>query len=193
MRFRIPLEFSVGILAAPTLLLLLPPLHLPIYGIFVFWGGTFLLGSPNAEGVKKMVPPAILGTIFGLVTVYLFGLFDTLIGGGVAGATITNIIILFVVVTILVYFARIPMFAAIAAAFCSFAVFVAVVFGLPAIQGFGPSGAAGSLTSLIGFWLAATIVCVLGPFFAWASVALTNPSGAPASEKAVEAEATRTN
>jgi len=61
MRFRIPLEFSVGILAALTLLLTLAPLNLPIYGIFVFWGATFLLGSPNLEGVKKMVPPAILG------------------------------------------------------------------------------------------------------------------------------------
>jgi len=183
MRFRIPLEFSVGILAALTLLLTLAPLNLPIYGIFVFWGATFLLGSPNLEGVKKMVPPAILGTIFGVVTLLLFQYIDPIAGTSVPLATLINIIILFVIVTLLVYCARIPMFATIAAAFCSFAVFVATATGA-VFNGPAPH-------NLFNFWWAATLMCCAGPFFAWASVALTNPTTAPASEKAIETEASK--
>src|SRR5713226_9604254 len=96
LRSRIPLASSVGILGALTLLLALAPLNLPIYGIFVFWGGTFLLGSPNLEGVKKMVPPAILGTIFGVVLLLLFQYIDPIAGTSVPLATLINIIILFV-------------------------------------------------------------------------------------------------
>jgi uncharacterized protein DUF1097 len=182
MRLRIPLEFSVGILAALTLLLLLPPLNFPIFGIFVFWGGTFLLGSPNLEGVKKMVPPAILGTIFGVGTLLLFQFIDPIAGGSVPLVTLVNIVILFVVVTLLVYCARIPGFATIAAAFCSFAVFVATATG--AWNGLAPH-------NLFNFWLAATLMCCAGPFFAWASVALTRPATAPTREKEIEAEASK--
>ncbi len=181
MRLRLPLEFSVGILAALTLLLLLPPLNMPIFGIFVFWGAAFLLGSPNLEGVKKIVPPAILGTIFGVGTLYLFGLIDPSIGGGVPGVTLVNMVILFIVITLLVYCARIPGFSTIAAAFCSFAIMVATAF---AKLGFAPN-------NLFNYWLAATLMCCAGPFFAWASVALTRPAAAPAREKAIEAEASK--
>ena len=81
MRLRLSLEISIGLLAALTLLFTLPPLNFPIFGIFVFWGGTFLLGSPNIEGVKKMVPPAILGTIFAVGTFLLFQAAAPLAGG----------------------------------------------------------------------------------------------------------------
>lgn len=178
MRLRLPLEFSVGILAALTLLFTLKPLNFPIFGIFVFWGAAFLLGSPNLEGVKKLVPPTILGTIFGIGTIQLFLWAAPIAGGNVLLGTLVNMVILFVVVTVLVYFARITIFSTIAAAFCAFAVFVATVAGN---YGLAPNGLAP--INLFNFWLAATLMCCLGPFFAWASVALTRPAAAPAIEK----------
>jgi len=183
MRLRLPLEFSVGILAALTLLLTLAPLNLPIYGIFIFWGGAFLLGSPNLEGVKKLVPPAILGTIFGVGTLLLFQYIDPIAGGSVPLVTLVNMVILFVIVVLLVYCARIPGFATIAAAFCSFAVLVATA------NGAGLNGPAPH--NLFNFWWAATLMCCAGPFFAWASVALTRPATAPTREKEIEAEASK--
>jgi len=174
MRLRLSLEFSVGILAALTLLLTLPPLNFPIFGIFVFWGGAFLLSSPNLEGVKKMVPPTILGTIFGVVLFLLFQWAAPIAGGNVLLGTLVNMVILFVVVTVLVYCARIAIFSTIAAAFCAFAVFVATA--ITGSYGLAPH-------NLLNFWLAATLMCCLGPFFAWASVALTRPATAPAIEK----------
>jgi hypothetical protein len=174
MRLRLPLEFSVGILAALTLLFTLQPLNFPIFGIFVFWGAAFLLGSPNLEGVKKLVPPTILGTIFGIGTLQLFQWAAPIAGGNVLLGTLVNMVILFVVVTVLVYFARIAIFSTIAAAFCAFAVFVATA--ITGSYGLAPH-------NLLNFWLAATLMCCLGPFFAWASVALTRPATAPAIEK----------
>lgn len=178
MSFRLPLEFSIAILAALTLLLTLSPLNFPIFGIFIFWAGAFLLSSPNLEGVKKMVPPAILGTIFGVGTFLLFQFAAPLAGGSTILGLLINMVILFVVVALLVYCARIAIFSTIAAAFCSFAVFVATAaggFGLPP-------------HNLFNFWLAATLMCCLGPFFAWASVALTRPAVAPTREKMIEEE-----
>ena len=183
MRLHLPLEFSVGILAALTLLFTLPPLNsFAIFGIFIFWGAAFLLGSPNLEGVKKLVPPTILGTLFGIGTYYLFLKASPAIGvgGNVYLSTLVNGVILFVVVTVLVYFARIPIFSTIAAAFCAFATFVATVYG-----GFGIGTAP---YTPFNAWLAATLMCCLGPFFAWASVALTRPATAPAVEKKIEEE-----
>lgn len=180
MRLRLPLEFSVGILAALTLLFTLKPLNFPIIGIFIFWGAAFLLGSPNLEGVKKLVPPTILGTIFGIGTIQLFTSAAPIAGGNAFLDTLVNMVILFVVVTVLVYFARIAIFSTIAAAFCAFAVYVATYAG-----GFGFGNAP---YSLLNFWLTATLMCCLGPFFAWASVALTRPATAPAREKKLEEE-----
>ncbi len=181
MRLRLPLEFSIGILAALTLFLTLPPLNFPVFGIFILWAATFLISSPNLEGVKKLVPPVILGTIFGVVTFFLFQLADPLGGTNVLLVTLINMVILFIVVTILVYFARIPVFSTIAAAFCSFAIFVATAAG-----GFGLAP-----HNLFNFWLAATIVSCLGPFLGWLSVVLTRPETAPATEKNIEAESVR--
>lgn len=178
MRLRLSLEFSIGILAALTLLLTLPPLNLPIFGIFVFWGAAFLLSSPNLEGVKKLLPPAILGTVFAVGTFLLFQLAAPLSGGNTLLGTLVNMVIFFAVVTLLVYCARIPIFSTIAAAFCSFAVLVATAAGSYGLQ---PH-------NLFNFWLAATLVCCLGPFFAWVSVILTRPATAPPIEKKIEEE-----
>ncbi len=175
MRLRLSLEISIALLAALSLLLTLPPLNFPIFGIFVFWGGAFLLGSPNLEGVKKMVPPAILGTIFAVATFLLFQAAAPLAGGSLLGGTLVNMVILFVVAALLVYCARIPAFSTIAAAFCSFAVFVGTAAGS---YGLEPHG-------LFNFWLAATLMCCLGPLFAWASVALTRPASAVVVEETV--------
>lgn len=159
----IPLEFTVAILAGLTIPLFVHA-SLPIWALFVTWGGTFLLGKPNPEGIKAMTPPLIAGTIFGAIFLGLLFTIDPIAG---SNAELANCILLFVVVLVVMYLAKIPALAVIPAMFFGFACMVGVAFVMKA----------GSVQELMAPWIYATVAVLLGPVFAWLSIVFTFPSG----------------
>lgn len=162
----VPLEWSVSLLAGFTILLLVYA-KLPIWALFVSWGGTFLLQKPNLEGIKQMWPPLIAGTVFGAIFLALLFTIDPQVG---SNAVLVNGIILFVVVLIVMYAGRIPALGLIPVMFFGFASIIGVALG----------AGASSVDALVAPWIRATIALLLGPVFAWLSIVFTFPSSSAA-------------
>jgi len=166
---RISVEIAAAILASLTALLTLPPLYMPILAIYITWGGTFLLGSPTLEGIKKMWPPIILGTSGAVLILILFQWGASISGGNLVASTLIDMAVLFIVPAILLYLGRLPIFSVVAAIFLAAASLFATAAG-----GYGPAP-----HNLFTFWLSATLMCCLGPVVAWATMKLTLPVAAP--------------
>ena len=114
----IPLEWVCATLAALTIPLFIYA-KLPIWATFVTWAGAFLV-APNMEGIKKMYPTLIVGTVSGVVFFALAFTIDPIAGSVV----LANSAIVFVMSLALLYLARVPAFALAPGMFFGFACYV---------------------------------------------------------------------
>ncbi len=155
----IPIEWVCATLAALTIPLFVYA-KLPIWATYVTWGGTFLV-APNMEGVRRMFPTLIVGTVSGVIFFALAFTIDPIAGSVV----LANSAIVFVLALALLYLARIPALALVPGIFFGFACYVGVAL----------AAHANSIPALFAPWVYATIALLLGPILAWLSVALTFP------------------
>jgi hypothetical protein len=155
----IPLEWVCATLAALTIPLFIYA-KLPIWATFVTWAGAFLV-APNMEGIRKMYPTLLVGTVSGVVFFALTFTIDPIAGSVV----LANSAIVFVMSLALLYLARIPVFALAPGMFFGFACYVGVAL----------AAQANSIPALFAPWIYATIALLLGPILAWLSIALTFP------------------
>ncbi len=170
---RIPLEWVCATLAALTIPLFVY-VRLPIWATYVTWGGAFLV-APNMEGIRKMFPTLIVGTVSGVIFFALVFTIDP-IAGSVA---LPNSAIVFVIALPLLYLGRIPAFALLPGIFFGFACYVGVAL----------AAQANTIAALFVPWVYATVAVLLGPVLAWLSVALTLPREVQASAGSVVAPA----
>lgn len=153
----IPLEWVCATLAALTIPLFIY-VKLPIWATFVTWAGAFLVG-PNMDGVKKLFPTLILGSLSGVLFFSVAFKFDPLIGSALIG----NIIIVFLLTLALLYLSRISIFSLAPGIFFGFACYVGVAL----------TAQVSTIPALFAPWVYATGALLLGPPLAWLSIALT--------------------
>jgi len=174
----LPLEIPVSVLAALTVLLTLPPLNLPIWATFISWAGTLLLGKRGGEGIRKMWPPLILGTIWGILSTLFLSMIIPLVhaeGDQLLVTMITMGVVAVAAATLLIL-SRIPLLSVTPGAFLGFAVVDASV-----------ADGLGSLHTLLMIWLSASLMLLLGPVLAWAAGKLAFPRAVSTSQTLPEA------
>ncbi|MGH9646421.1 MAG: DUF1097 domain-containing protein [Bryobacteraceae bacterium] len=155
----IPMEWFVATLAALTIPLFVFG-KLPIWATYVTWAGAFLVG-PNMEGIRKLFPTLIVGTVSGVVFFALAFTIDPITGS----VALTNSIIIFVMALALLYLARVPVFGLVPGIFFGFACYVGVALAAQAT----------TIPALFVPWIYATVALLLGPPLAWLSVVLYLP------------------
>lgn len=170
MKFQLPHEISASIVALATVFLTMSPLYMPTWAIFITWAGTFLLGGPSRENISKMVIATTVGTVFGVVALYLNTVISTHLGGGSFVQTLTLSIIIFVVNASLLTTGRIHVFSLIPGMFFGFASVTATHLGG---FGFAPGNLAAAAIS-------SAAMCALGPIAAYLGLRLMNPGRIPA-------------
>lgn len=173
---RIPIILTSSVLAGLTVLLTVPPLNMPNWVIFVTWGATFLLGSPNIEGIKKLWPPLLAGTSLGVAFLWFYRLGTSSVGGNIVLSTVLAGVIVFCITVVVFLLSRISIFSVMGAMFIGFPMLVGTAVGG---FGFAPH-------SLFTFWVSATLMSFLGPVLAWASEKLTLPVPTTATEQQVK-------
>jgi energy-coupling factor transporter transmembrane protein EcfT len=67
-----PAEIVASLLAATTVLISLPPYHLPPWAIFIGWAGTFAMGGPTKENLKRIWLVMPIGSIAAFLIVLGF-------------------------------------------------------------------------------------------------------------------------
>ena len=155
----IPLEWVCAFLAALTIPLFVYA-KIPVWATYVTWGGAFLV-APNMEGIRKMFPTLIVGTISGVIFLALTFTLDPIVGAPV----LANSIIVFVMALALLYLARIPALTLVPGVFFGFACYVGVAL----------AAQANSIPGLFAPWIYSTAALLLGPVLAWLSIVLTFP------------------
>jgi hypothetical protein len=152
---RLPAEIVASLLAATTVIIALPPYHLPPWAIFISWAGTFAAGGPKPEVLRKIWPAMPVGATYALAIVLAFqGVSGYLTGWAFTAAQMA---IIFSLNTCLMYTGRIPAFSFIPGMFFGFASFFATFFG-----DFGPAPGNPFMA-----WIATVSMTMLGPAFAW--------------------------
>ncbi len=150
----IPMEWYIAVLAALSI-----PLgvytNLPIWATYVTWAGAFLV-APNLEGIRKLYPTLILGTVSGAIFFALTFRIDPM----VSAPTLANALIIFAMALGLFYLARVPLFGLIPGIFFGFSCYVGVAM----------AAQASTIPALFAPWVHATVALLLGPPLAWISV-----------------------
>ena len=163
----IPMEWFVATLAALTIPLFVYA-KLPIWATYVTWAGAFLV-APNMEGIRKLYPTLIVGTVSGVIFFMLAFTIDPIVGS----VALPNGVIIFMMTLALLYLARIPAFGLIPGIFFGFACYVGVAL----------AAQASTIPALFVPWIYATGALLLGPPMAWLSVVMYVPrelqAGAP--------------
>ena len=160
-----PAEIVASLLAVTTIVISLPPYHLPPWAIFISWAGTFAAGGPSAPVLRKIWPTMPIGSFFAFLIVLCFGIASQHFQG--TGFILAQMAILFCLNTALMLTARIPGLGFIPGMFFGFASFFATFFG-----GFGPVPHDPVAA------LAATILMnALGPAYAWINARFSAPHG----------------
>ena len=178
MRTGLPHEVSASIVAFATVFLLMSPLGMPTWAIFVTWAGTFLQGGPSRANAISMLTATTTGAGFGVVAVLLNRETGTMFGTGAFARTLALGVVIFVVNGTLLATGRLRPFALVPGMFFGFASLFATYFG-----GFGFD--AGNLGAA---FVSAAGMCALGPLCAALGLRLTFASPAapererPASE-----------
>lgn len=157
MRERIPHEIVASILAAASVMLSLQPTNFPQWAIFISWAGTFAMGGPTKENLKKIWPVMPLGSLTGMIIVWCF----QFTGWGPLG----HMLIIFVFNALMMSLGRTRLFRFVPGMFLGFASFFATYFG-----GWGPAKG-----NLLAAFIAVVIMNFLGPIFAWLTSKLTFP------------------
>ena len=161
---NLPTEVAASLLAATTVLISLPPLHLPPWAIFIAWAGTFAAGGPTRDVLKKIWPAMVLGSSVALLIVLTFDLASNFFSGW--SFTVAQMVIIFVLNGLMIATARLtPVFSFVPGMFFGFASFFATDFG-----GFGPVA-----HNHWWAWVACVSMNALGPIFAWLNVKLQEP------------------
>lgn len=130
MRRYLP-EFVASGLAVTTVLIALPPYHLPPWAIFISWAATFAMGGPTRENLYKIWPVMPIGSLFAFFIVLGFTAASHLTSG--ITLIICQMLILFVFNASMMALARLPGLGFIPGMFFGFASYFATMFG-----GFGP-------------------------------------------------------
>ncbi|WP_262057641.1 DUF1097 domain-containing protein [Streptomyces sp. STR69] len=175
-RIRLPHEVSASIVAFATVFLLMSPLKMPTWAIFITWAGTFLQGGPSRSNAIAMVTATTTGAGFGVVAVLLNRQTGTMFGTGAFAQTLALAVVVFVVNGTLLTTGRLKPFALIPGMFFGFASLFATYFG-----GFGYD--AGHLDAA---FVSAAAMCALGPLCA--SLGLRLMFTPPPKEKQYETE-----
>jgi hypothetical protein len=152
---RLPVEVVASLLAATTVLISLPPYHLPPWAIFISWAGTFAAGGPTPAVLRKIWPAMPVGSTYALLIVLAFNVVSRHLTG--AALVAAQMAIIFLLNTCLMYTGRIPLFSFIPGMFFGFACYFATLFG-----NFGPTPGDPFMA-----WIAAVSMTMLGPAFAW--------------------------
>ena len=162
MRISLPHEVSASIVAFATVFLLMSPLHMPTWAIFITWAGTFLLGGPSKANAVKLITATTTGAAFGVAAILLNRATGGMFGDSEFGSTVALGLVIFVVNGTLLATGRIRVFSLIPGMFFGFASLFATYFG-----GFGfDSG------NLAAAYLSAVAMCALGPLCAYLGLRL---------------------
>ncbi|MFI6935315.1 DUF1097 domain-containing protein [Streptomyces sp. NPDC050287] len=177
-RITLPHEVSASIVAFATVFLLLSPLHMPTWAIFITWAGTFMQGGPSIANAISMITATTTGAGFAVVAVLLNRETGTMFGTGEFAQTLALGVVIFVVNGTLLATGRLKPFALIPAMFFGFASTFATYFG-----GFGYDGG-----NLGASFVSAAGMCALGPLAATLGLRLMFAPPATEPEPAKEYE-----
>ena len=150
-----PHEVVASLLAVTTVLMVQLPWHLPVWAIFISWAGTFAMGGPTPENLKRIWPTLPVGSIAGFLVVTGFGMAGQNFSG--SSLVIAAMVILFCLNAGMMLVARLPGFNFIPGMFFGFASFFATLFG-----GFGPTPK--DPLAALGIVI---IMNAIGPVYAW--------------------------
>ena len=149
---KLPAEIVASTLAVTTLFI---PAHLPPWAIFITWAGTFAVGGPKPEILRKIWPTAALGACVACVIVLGFKFAATHLSGG--ALTLAQCAILFCLNSAMMALGRFEPLSLVPGMFFGFASYFATYFG-----GFGP------VPHDPLFALGAVMLMnALGPLYAW--------------------------
>jgi hypothetical protein len=161
-----PGEIVASLLAGTTVLISLPPYHFPPWAIFIGWAGTFAMGGPTKENLKRIWLVMPIGSIAAFLIVLGFILASKHFSG--TSFIIAQIVILFCLNAGMMLLARLPGLGFIPGMFFGFASYFATMFG-----GFGPVPH-NPLAALV----AVVPMNALGPFYAWLNARFAAAHGA---------------
>lgn len=156
MRPRIPNEIVSSVLAATTAFIGGNALNLPVWGIFIGWAATYLVGGPTRATFVRLYPAMAAGSTFALLIVLLDGWFGSALGAGRVAEDAVLALAILVVNTALMYSGRARVLALVPGMFLGFASYFATVFG-----GFGFAA-----HNPFAGWLSVLVMNALGPLFA---------------------------
>src|SRR5580658_9936590 len=165
-----PTEIVASLLAATTVLISLPPYNFPPWAIFIGWAGTFAMGGPTRENLKRIWMVMPIGSIAAFLIVLGFIQASHYFSG--TSFIIAQMVILFSLNAGMMLLARLPGLSFIPGMFFGFASYFATMFG-----GFGPVPH-NPLAALV----AVVLMNALGPAYAWLNVRFAPPHGAHAKD-----------
>ncbi|GAB3625506.1 hypothetical protein PTE30175_02747 [Pandoraea terrae] len=175
---KLPAEIVASALAVTTVLISLPPYHLPPWAIFISWAGTFAMGGPSPQNLRKIWPVLPVGSLFAFFIVLGFQQAATVFTGNAFIAA--QMVILFCLNGSMMFLARIvPGLGFIPGMFFGFASYFATLFG-----GFGP--VPHDPVAALGACIAMN---ALGPLYAWLKERWSAPEGSKLSWQGWESKA----
>ena len=170
---KLPLEIVASLLAATTVVIALPPLNLPVWGIFISWAGTFAMGGPSKENLKRIWLVMPIGSVVACLIVFGFEAASKFFSGH--SFILAQMIILFCLNGAMMLLGRFPVLGFLPGMFFGFASYFATLFG-----NFGP------LPHSPFVALAAVLpMNALGPVYAWLTgrFSASHPPHAPLAAK----------
>ncbi|MDE2342438.1 MAG: DUF1097 domain-containing protein [Betaproteobacteria bacterium] len=151
-----PAEVVASLLAVSTIFISMPPYHLPPWAIFISWAGTFAMGGPKKDNLKRIWPVMPLGSITAFLIVLGFNEASKHYSGN--DFILAQCVILFCLNGGMMLLARIiPALSFIPGMFFGFASYFATLFG-----GFGPVP-----HDPVAALVAVVMMNALGPAYAW--------------------------
>jgi hypothetical protein len=152
---KLPGEIVASALAVTTVLISLPPYHLPPWAIFIAWAATYAMGGPSLQNMRRIWPTMPVGSFFAFLIVLGFQEASKHFSGNAFIAS--QMVILFCLNATMMLLARLPGLGFLPGMFFGFASYFATMFG-----GFGPvpHDPYAALVAVIP-------MNALGPVYAW--------------------------
>jgi uncharacterized protein DUF1097 len=152
---KLPGEIVASALAVTTVLIALPPYHLPPWAIFIAWAAVYAMGGPTAHNLCRIWPVMPVGSLFAFFIVLGFQEASKHFSGSAFIAS--QMVILFCLNATMMLLARLPGLGFLPGMFFGFASYFATMFG-----GFGPVP-----HDPYAALLAVVPMNALGPVYAW--------------------------
>ncbi|MGH3385732.1 MAG: DUF1097 domain-containing protein [Nocardioidaceae bacterium] len=163
---NLPVEVAASLLAITTVIIALGPLHLPPWAVFIGWAGTFAMGGPTPENLKRIWAVMPLGSVTAFLIVVAFQQAAKILEG--SAYVVAEMVILFCLNGAMISVARFSKaLAFVPGMFFGFATYFATFYG-----GFGPDP-----LQPFAALVAAIAMNALGPLYAWLNVKLAAPHG----------------